>query len=182
MSKKVLGIVGSPRKNGNTDQLIDVILESAKKAGAEVEKVYLSDLEIAHCRECLLCHVVKPKTCAIKDDMGSLVDKMNKADALVMGTPMFWYSPSGLFKDFMDRWYGYPINWAAKKNVFVIALGTQDSEVARNMRGMFIDSLGYEGAKPYAFVEADGAYEPGDVLKLDKVLAQARKVGAECAE
>ncbi len=180
MGKKVLGIVGSPRKNGNTDDLIDVILESAGSEGAGTEKIYLKDLQIENCQECLHCHEVDPKICAIKDDMEGLVRKMNAADVWVLGTPIFWWGPSGIFKTFVDRWYGYDIDFKTKKIIFAYASGDPDEQVARYFRGMMEEALGYEGTEAFAFVHAGGASDKGDLKKLDRVVECAKKIGADC--
>lgn len=182
MSKKVLGIVGSPRKGGNTDILVDTILQSASMAGGTTQKIYLNNLNIKHCQECLHCHHTNPKECAIKDDMSGVVEAMNTADVLVLGTPIFWWGPSGLFKDFVDRWYGFDIDFKSKKIILVYPSGDPDKQVARFFRGMMEDALAYEGTEAYAFVQAAGANDSGDVANITDVMEYAREVGANCVK
>jgi len=179
MSKKVLGFVGSPRKNGNTDILVDVILEGAKSAGAEIEKVFLADMDIANCKECLMCHSGGPKVCSIKDDMIGIAEKMQEADVLVFGTPIFWWGPTGIFKTFMDRWYGFDLGFPDKKLIFAYPSGDPDVYVARFLRGMFEASLDYMDTKAFAYVPAAGAHDPGDVCKMADVVEYAKQVGAD---
>ncbi|NIR16562.1 MAG: flavodoxin family protein, partial [Desulfobacterales bacterium] len=64
---KALGIYGSPRKGGNTDQLLDKVLEGAKSGGAETSSVYARDLDMSGCIECGGCD--KTGKCVVKDDM-----------------------------------------------------------------------------------------------------------------
>ena len=177
MSKKVLAIVGSPRKNGNTDLLLNVILDGAKSAGAQTEKIYLADFSIENCRECLHCHSGGAKVCAINDDMAGIAEKMREADVLVFGTPIFWWGPTGAFKTFMDRWYGYELGFPEKKLIFAYPSGDPDVYVSRFLRGIFEASLDYMGTKAFAFVPAAGAHDPGDVNNMTDVLENAKQVG-----
>lgn len=180
MGKKVLAIIGSPRKNGNTDALIDVILSSAKDAGAETEKVYLIDCNIANCVACGFCQKDESNTCVVKDDMYGLIEKMEEADVWVFGTPVYWWGPTGLFKSFMDRWYGFNVDFKSKQIIVAYPQEDPDKEVGRHLRGMFEDALDYKGVKAFAYIQAAGAANPGDIEKLTDVLEYAKQVGANC--
>ena len=98
---KILGIIGSPRKNGNTHILVDRILEGAEGAGASTEAVFLADLDIAPCDACEVCFKEKP--CKFDDDMIELYDKFLEADTVIFGTPVYWWSPTAYMKTFIDR-------------------------------------------------------------------------------
>ena len=87
-SRSVLGIVGSPRRNGNTEILVDEFLKAAEENGAAVHKVILSKLDIGPCRACDSCR--KSGKCVQKDDMEELATKMKNSDVLVLGTPVYW--------------------------------------------------------------------------------------------
>jgi multimeric flavodoxin WrbA len=96
---EVLGICGSARKNGNTTKLLKTVLDAT---GMESELVFLSDLNIGFCMGCLSC--VKNKgVCAKKDDFQGMVEKLLAAKAIVLGTPNYYYSISGLMKNMIDR-------------------------------------------------------------------------------
>ena len=102
---KILGISGSPRK-GNTEWMVERVLEAARGAGEETELVLLRKVDIQLCRGCLTCEVGKdrkPGVCVIKDDMQPLLAKMLEADGIVLGTPVYFYLLSGLLKNFLDR-------------------------------------------------------------------------------
>jgi len=71
---KVLGIVGSPRKGGNTDALVEEVLEGARSKGAETEKIYLDDLKIRPCDACELCS--ENGKCVIEDDFQFIFQKI----------------------------------------------------------------------------------------------------------
>jgi len=97
----VLGVVGSPRRNGNTHILVERVLEGARRAGATTDLLLLGDL---HIRECDGCHVCwEGRTCAKGDDMVPLYERIAASHALVFGTPVYWYGPTALIKAFLDR-------------------------------------------------------------------------------
>ena len=98
---KVLGVVGSPRKGGNADGLIERVLEGAKEKRAETEKVYLQDLEIHPCQGAFSCEV--RKRCVLPDDMQPLYQKLHEADAIVVGTPIYMGMASGPLVKFLNR-------------------------------------------------------------------------------
>jgi multimeric flavodoxin WrbA len=95
---RVLGIVGSMRKDGNTDKLVTAVLEGAKEAKSKirVQAVHLSDLEIGPCRGCYDVCAKTPYKCVVKDDFQGLVQKMEEADGLVIGSPLYFHVPSRL--------------------------------------------------------------------------------------
>lgn len=89
---KVLGIMGSPRIKGNTDLLLDEALKGAQSRGAEVEKIVVDKLQIAPCREYYGC--LKDGNCVIRDDMDALYPKILEADAIIVASPIFFYTVS----------------------------------------------------------------------------------------
>ncbi len=99
----ILGILGSPRKRGNTEVLIDIALKEAKGHGATVSKAALRDRSIAPCDGCGKCQ--KSGKCAVKDDMQEIYQKMRDADGILWATPVYFWSMSGQTKIAMDRTY-----------------------------------------------------------------------------
>lgn len=102
---KILGISGSPRK-GNTEWMVEKVLAAARDAGAETELILLRQEDIQLCRGCFVCEVGpdgNPGVCLIKDDMAPLLGKMLAADAILFGTPVYFYMLSALLKNLMDR-------------------------------------------------------------------------------
>ncbi len=101
----ILGINGSPRIGGNTDILLDKALEGAKTKGAKTEKVILNKLKISPCQECE--KVRDDGTCIVEDDFQALYEKVKKADALVLASPIFFGSLSAQTKIMIDRFQCY---------------------------------------------------------------------------
>ncbi len=100
---KILGIMGSARKGGNTDILLDVALEEAQKNGASVNKISLGNKTIAPCNGCLKC--TTDGNCVIVDDMQEIYEKMLASEGILWATPVYFWSMTGQTKTAMDRTY-----------------------------------------------------------------------------
>jgi multimeric flavodoxin WrbA len=103
---KVIAIVGTYRKGGVIDQAVDEILASVKEAGAETEKIYLIDKHIEFCTNCRNCTQQKgPQRgqCSIKDDMNGILDAVERSDAIVLASPMNFYTVTAVTKRFIER-------------------------------------------------------------------------------
>jgi multimeric flavodoxin WrbA len=179
--KKALGIVGSPRRGGNTDVMVDHVLQGAREAGAEIEKIMLSDLSIAPCRACYSCQ--DAGICVHKDDMESVFEKMDESRVWVLGTPVYWWGPSAQMKTFVDRWFAKAASrdrrdiLSGHKVVLAVPMGDTDPATARHVIGMFQDALSYVRSEIVATILAPGAYDIGDVEKQTGVLDEARRAG-----
>ena len=106
--KKVLVLLGSPRRRGNSAILAGKIAEGAKSKGASVSIVVLHGLNIAPCKACYACQKPKSKGCSIDDDMQPLYRAMREADAWVLASPVYWFTLSAQMKIWMDRCLAFP--------------------------------------------------------------------------
>jgi multimeric flavodoxin WrbA len=98
---KVLGIMGSPRIKGNTELLLDEALKGARSQQAEVEKIVVDKLKITPCREYYGC--LQDGNCVIRDDMDDIYPKLLGADAIIVASPIFFYSVSAQMLAFISR-------------------------------------------------------------------------------
>ena len=105
----ILGINGSPRRGGNTDILLDKVLETAGVAGARAEKVILNELKFSPCQECE--NMPDDGTCVVNDDMQAFYKKVDEADAVILASPIFFGSLSAQTKTMIDR---FQCRWRAK--------------------------------------------------------------------
>lgn len=105
MPYKILGISGSPVKDGNVDTFLAAIMETAAKKNLETETVALSALEIKNCIHCNFCLAKqKPgKYCALDDDAQPVFEKMEAADIIVLASPVYFMRTSGMMATFIDR-------------------------------------------------------------------------------
>jgi multimeric flavodoxin WrbA len=102
---KIVGLVGSPRKNGNVDTLIQKALEGAKSNDAQTTILYLNDLKIRGCQACCACK--KTGKCAMNDDMTTVYRAIDEADAVIIGSPIYFGRFSAQLAPVMDRLYAY---------------------------------------------------------------------------
>ncbi|NRT80489.1 flavodoxin family protein [Clostridium beijerinckii] len=102
---KVLGIMGSPRLNGNSSTLLKKVLEGAKDNGAVTNSISVSNLDIKGCVNCDACK--RLGKCVIKDDMQNIYDMINDADIVVFSSPNYMGGIQGKLKCVMDRLYAY---------------------------------------------------------------------------
>jgi len=107
---KILGIVCSPRKDGNTEILVREALEAAHEAGSETEIILIAGKKIAPCDGCNAC--LKDGVCKIKDDMQTIYEQLEKADGLIFGAPVYFYNVTAQAKAVMDR--TYPLAFSRK--------------------------------------------------------------------
>ena len=175
-NKHVLGIVGSPRRGGNTETLVDTILASAAEQGATYEKVILNDLEIAPCQACNVCK--RTGSCVHEDDMDKLLPLMEKSDVWILGTPIYWWGPTAQFKLFVDRWYGLDQRCFQGKTVIAaIPMGGRDDHYARHTIGMIKDICNYLGMDFVETVVASGMNGRGSVRESTRAIESARLAG-----
>ena len=98
---RVLGIMGSPRIEGNTDLLMNEALTGAQSQGAEVEKIIVDKLNISPCREYYGC--LRDGNCIIRDDMDGIYPKLLNADVVIVASPIFFYGLTSQVKALIDR-------------------------------------------------------------------------------
>ena len=103
----VIAINGSPRKDWNTATLLARTLEGAAAAGAQTELVHLYDLDFKGCRSCFACKIVGGSSegkCAARDDLSPFLASIaEEAEAIILGTPIYFGSMSGEMRSFMER-------------------------------------------------------------------------------
>ena len=103
---KLIGINASPRKKANTQTLVEAVLDGAAGKGAETRMVNLRELNINGCLGCEGCKK-HPGKCVQKDDLTPLMQEMATYDAIVLGTPVYWYHVTAQFKMLVDRLYSF---------------------------------------------------------------------------
>ena len=101
---KAIAINGSPRKNGNTSQLIKMVFEELNKEGIETELIELAGKNIRGCIACRKCFETKDRKCIIKNDiLNEIVEKMAYADAIILGSPTYFANVTPEIKAVIDR-------------------------------------------------------------------------------
>jgi multimeric flavodoxin WrbA len=186
MSRKIMVVIGSPRKKGNSATLARQVADGATAAGAQVETFFLHAMDIRPCTACDACRKKLKKDCVIKDDMQILYPKMKAADAIVIASPIYWFTMSAQTKLFMDRWYalggddGYEL--AGKKFGIVLAYADADPFVsgAVNALRTFQDAFAYIGAELVGAVYGSAA-KAGEIRKNKALMEAAVDLGRQMA-
>ena len=102
----VIAINGSPRKKWNTAMMLEKALEGAASQGAETELIHLYDLDFKGCTSCFACKLKGGKSygrCAIRDELTPVLDTIHEADALILGSPIYFGMVTGEMRSFMER-------------------------------------------------------------------------------
>ncbi len=134
---RVLGIAGSPRRGGNTDLLLAQVMEGAASQGAEVKTIVLNDLEITPCQHCDAC--LEAGECRIDDDMQMVYRGLEKADRIILASPLHFMGVTAQTKAMIDRCQAL---WARKYVLKQPPLGDR-----RQRKGLFIAVGGMKLAK-----------------------------------
>ena len=173
---KILGLSCSPRRQGNTEILLDEVLQGAKHEGAEGELYSVADKDIKPCDGCRACN--ETGECRIKDDMQSLYSKLLEADGIVFGTPVYFHSMTAQAKTVIDR---------------TIALNRPERSLANKVGGVVVvaGSLGISDALkdlyfymvtrqilPANYIAAYGGAK-GDVRKMEQCMKAAQELGRQ---
>lgn len=184
--KKVLVLLGSPRKRGNSAVLAARIARGAKRAGAEVETIFLHGLEIAPCKSCYACQKAKSKGCSIHDAMQAIYPKLIAADGWVIASPVYWFTMSAQTKIFMDRCFALPAyakaSFVGKRIAIAMTYGAADpfDSGCVNALRTFQDAFRYTGATIAGMVYGS-AYGAGDIRTNEALLNEAEKLGETLA-
>lgn len=181
---KILGIIGSPRRNGNTHILIDRALEGAKSQGAETNSIFLSDYQIKECYGCHACW--KGLECAKKDGMNDLYRKIIESDIFIFGTPVYWYGPTAIMKGFIDRfvYFNCPRNREkikGKSAVVIIPFEEEDENTSLATVEIFEKSFSYLEMHLSEILLAPGVGEKGAILEKKIILERAYNIGKTIA-
>ena len=182
---KVLGILGSPRREGNTEILLDEALRGASDHGGLCEKVILRDLKITPCLEIYKC--AEDGVCAIQDEMQGLFPKIIQAERLLLASPIFFYSVPALAKAMIDRCQSLwvkkyilklPVSPIAdRKGVFISVAATRGKKLFDGVRltvRYFFDAIDVAYSDEL-FVR--GADEKGEVRDQPEALKAAYDLG-----
>ncbi len=168
--KKILLISASPRRGGNSDLLCDEFERGARDAGHEAEKVFLRDRKVGFCLGCNVCQRTVP--CVQKDDAAEILERMVAADALVFGTPVYFYTMDAQLKTLIDRSVAR-FREMSGKDIYIIvaaALSERDNimRAVESIRGF--TQLCLQDAREKGVLLATNVWAAGDVRSSPEML------------
>ena len=179
MSKSILAVVSSPRKGGNSEILVDEFLNGARESGNEIRKLCLREKKISPCIACEVC-LRNGGNCVQKDDMAEILEQIDKADVIVLSTPVYYYSISAQLKIMIDRTLAGGGKIKNKEFYFI----TTAADGAHAMECTMNDMQGYVNCIPGSTVKGKvygSAFGIGEIKsKGQKALKEAFEYGKNC--
>lgn len=178
MSKKVLVISTSLRKNSNSEMLAKAFADGALGSGNEVEIVSLVGKSIAFCKGCNACQ--KLGHCVINDDAIEIAEKMKNAEVIAFATPIYYYEMSGQMKTLFDRANSlFPSDYKFRDIYFLSTAAEDEDDVdGRALGGLDGWIVCYEKCRLAGKVFAGGVNEPAEI-EGHPALKEAYDMGAK---
>ena len=182
---RVLGILGSPRRGGNAEIMLDSALEGARSAGAVTDKISLNEMSIKPCQECGGCD--KTGECVIRDDMDVIYGKVDASDAVILASPIFFGELTAQTKIMIDR---FQSRWvkkyrlkktsaSGKRGLFLCVSAWRKDDFFENAKKIvkiffIVLDIDYAGE-----IWASGISLKGSIRKDPELLGRAFKMGKE---
>jgi multimeric flavodoxin WrbA len=178
---KILGLIGSYRKLGNTEVLVKEALMEAQHLGAEVNTLRLTDLQIEPCKGCMAC-AFKQEDCLIQDGWRTFRDKLVESDAVILGAPTYFLSPVGILKMIIDRNFAFKagaLQHLGKPGAIIGVSGVKEwAPLSMPILNVFMFTCGLKVIDQVMFY----AQGPGEILLDESAMNRAKKLGANVFE
>lgn len=181
---KVLGILSSPRRKGNSEILLDKALEAAESAGLDTERIVLNELKFVPCQECGGCN--KTGRCIINDDMQAIYEKIDEASVIIIASPIFFGSLPAQLKAMIDR---YQCRWVEKvvlkekkdmkvkkKGFLILVSGSNRKRFFKNAEGIVKNFFAVLDIEFIGSLYCPDIDEKAGILKKPDYLKQAFKL------
>ena len=181
--RKVLTILGSPRKKGNSATLAAEVSKGIIEKGNNVEEVYLHDKGIEACKGCDYCKKDN-NNCVIDDYMQKLYPKIIEADSIVIASPVYWFTMSAQTKLFMDRCYALFKDGAqvfkGKKIAIILTYADEDVFGSGGVNALrtFQDSFNFLEAEIVGVVHGS-AWKAGEISANENLMKKAFALGGK---
>jgi multimeric flavodoxin WrbA len=173
----VLGLNGSPRKDGNSAMILEEVLRSARECGCETIRLDVADLDICGCRSCWACE--ETGICVVEDDMALVYDLLLRADALVIASPVYFSGTTSQLKQVIDRcnclWNRKVPPTKRGAILCVAADPEQDFRPILSELRSFMNSVGFT-CKEELLVP--GIYRKGEMVADRNAMRLAMEIGA----
>lgn len=181
---KALAINGSPRKNGNTSILIRHVLKELEKEGIETETLQLGGKKIHGCTACMKCFENRDRKCVIDDDLvNTIIEKMCDADAIILGSPVYFLDVTSEMKALIDRagFVSYANGLLFKNKIGNAMVAVRRAGASRTADTMLHFFLANEMIVPGLPVTGIGR-DIGDVEKDEEGMDRAKNLGQSMAQ
>jgi multimeric flavodoxin WrbA len=178
---KILGIDGSPRKNGNTETLVNTILQGAEANGAETRHYKIAEMKLSPCLGCMDCR--ESGSCIHEDDMTPLYDEIQSSDGIIIGSPVYMWQVSAQTKTFLDRLvlfvkpdFSSRLK-GSKRLVLAFTQGNPDVQAFQTYFEYLENLFSFLHYEVKGTIVAAGTRQENDILQQSDVLEKARRMG-----
>ena len=160
---KVVILVGSVRKNGNTAMLAQRFAKGAT-LNNDVEIISVADHKINPCIGCNSCYTSEGNRCVQKDGMDAIYDKLSQADVLVIASPVYFYGISAQLKCIVDRLHT-PMRYTfrIRRLALLLVAANREEGLFEPIISQYKSTMGFFGLKDAGIVTVDGVKDPGDI-------------------
>lgn len=183
---KMVCLLGSPRKNGNSATVAARLMTTAAELGAETEIIYLNELQYRGCQACYACKN-GAETCVIRDDLTPVLEKVRGADAVVLASAVYYGDVTAQLKAFFDRTFCYlkPEYYArpdcsrlepGKGFAMVLIQGHPDENTFADVFPRYDFFFNWYGCRPGYLIRGLGISERSDVTKREYLMEGADQV------
>lgn len=183
---KIIGIVGSPRLEGNTQRLVEIILTSGAKNGAETKIFNLNEMDMKGCQNCNHCKTTD-EDCALNDDMNKLFEEIKQSNAVIIGSPIYFGQMSAQLKMFVDRHYsqigaGFKSKIGKKDSVLVFTHGNPNIDLFKKYIDNTSRLFGLLGYHVKELIIAPGVRRIGAINQEEKLVQKAKEIGEKLVQ
>ena len=183
---KIIGIVGSPRVDGNTQKLIEIILASGTEKGAETKIFNLNEMDIKGCQSCYHCKTTD-EDCALNDDMNKLFEEIKQSDTVIIGSPIYFGQMSAQLKIFVDRHFsqigaGFKSKIGKKDTVIVFTHGNPNIDLFKKYIDNTSRLFGLLGYNVKELMIAPGVRRIGAINQEEKLVQKAKEIGEKLVQ
>jgi multimeric flavodoxin WrbA len=182
---KILALSASPHPHGNSAHLVDELLAGAREVGAQTERLDINAMSIKGCQGDYACK--RFGKCGVKDDMQTIYQKIDEADAVVFASPVYMLNINAQLKTVMDRLFHYMnmdlssrIN-PPKRSALIVTQGQPDAELFKPYLSAIPQILGMLGFGETHMLLGEGLRAPDEATKRPDLQARAREIGKQLA-
>lgn len=185
---EIVAICGSPRENGNTATLIEAVLDGARELGATTTRFDPANMRILDCNAGDECLVSPEAGCKIDDDMQHIYAALRRADAWVLGSPVYHAHITGTLKRVIDRLYAFYTNqggeWRLglqgnRRGLVIVVQADPEIETPRRVAEYLEQILSAYNVEPVGRIAEASLHKPGDAAAKPDLLARATDLGRE---
>lgn len=169
MSKKIVVVTGSPRKNGNSFAMTDAFIQAAQAKGHTVTRFDAAMMKIGGCHACETCYKTG-KACSFDDDFNTIAPAILEADAVVFTMPVYWYSIPAQIKGVIDRLFSFVVGGkdiAGKECAMIVCCEEAEMDVMDGARIPLERSAALMKWNMVGEVLVPGVLNAGDIAKTD---------------